>query len=80
MGYAHANDEPGKQNAEYKAWVESLDGFLSSVSDDSMLVTYGGDYITDYAVSTARVGKFLKYSKGAVIFLFYFLKKLRENF
>ena len=47
-GYADTKDRVGSQNAEFKAWVEGLNGFLKAGSDGVLLVTYGGAYITDY--------------------------------
>lgn len=52
QGYSSVYDRPGAQSQEFQAWMESLDGYLKQASNDAVLITYGGDYITDYQVFT----------------------------
>mmetsp|Transcript_9367 Transcript_9367/g.17549 ORF Transcript_9367/g.17549 Transcript_9367/m.17549 type:complete len:1290 (-) Transcript_9367:211-4080(-) len=53
QGYSSVYDRPGAQSQEFQAWMESLDGYLKQASNDAVLITYGGDYITDYQIRQA---------------------------
>ncbi|KAK3260523.1 Patched domain-containing protein [Cymbomonas tetramitiformis] len=52
-GYANEDDRSSSQAAEYETWVTGLHSMLRDASDDLVIVTYGGPYITEYEVLLA---------------------------